>query len=83
MFNIADYFKKFSKIEGDSQVLRDSISQSIFETCGIDKVSFQVKKGIIYIQASGMVKSLIYTKKSQILSLLKTKAQNQHITDIR
>ena len=83
MFNISDYFKKFSKIEGDSISEKDSIKSAIFEICGLDKVSFEVKKGILYIKGSSMVKSVIYTKKTALLSSLKAKIPQKNIFDIR
>lgn len=83
MFNIADYFKKFSKIEGDSQFQSDSIRVALFENCKIDKVDFEVRKGILYIKGSPMMKSLIFTKKTAILTALKEKIPQSRITDIR
>lgn len=83
MFNIADYFKKFSKIEGESLHQRDSIKAALYETCKLDKVDFEVKKGILYIKGSPMVKSIVYTKKGTILALIKTRIPDSRISDIR
>lgn len=83
MFNIADYFRKFSKIEGDSLFEKDSIKAAIYEVCGMDKVDFEIKKGIVYIKGSPMVKSLIFTKKGALLSAIKIKLPQKTIFDVR
>lgn len=83
MFNIADYFKKFSQIEGDSLHQKDSIRAALYEACNLDKVDFDVKKGVLYIKGSSMVKSMVYTKKVTILALIKTRMPGSRITDIR
>lgn len=83
MFNIADYFKKFSKIEGESLYQKDSIRAALYEACNLDKVDFDVKKGILYIKGSPTVKSMVYTKKGAILALIKARMPDSRIFDIR
>lgn len=83
MFNIADYFKKFARIEGDSLFLQDSIKAALYEVCGIEKVSFDVKKGILYIKGSPIVKSLVFTKKAPLIEALKAKNPKARIFDVR
>lgn len=82
MFNVADYFKKFAKIEGETLAQSDAIKAALYEHCGIDKAKFEVKKGIIYISGSSMLKSAVYMKKAAILAALRAGSQAK-ITDIR
>lgn len=44
---------------------------------------FTVKKDILYIKASPVVRSIIYTKKVAILEGIKAKDPKSRITDIR
>jgi hypothetical protein len=83
MFNIADYFKKFARIEGDSLVQKDAVAKALYETCKIEGASFEVKKGILYIKGSAMVKSLVYMKKEAILASLKLSLPQSNIYDVR
>lgn len=83
MFNIADYFKKFSKIEEGSLQQSDSIKAALFETCKIEGIGFEVKKGILYIKGSPMAKSLIFTRKAAILAAIKNRMPESRIFDIR
>jgi Asp/Glu/hydantoin racemase len=83
MFNISDYFKKFSKIEGDSLVEKDAIRIAIYNNCGIDKVQFEVRKDILYIKGPPMLKSMIYTKKASIVAAIRESLPKTRITDIR
>jgi hypothetical protein len=83
MFNIADYFKKFAKIEGDSLVQKDAVAKALKEICGIESAKFEVKKGILYVSGSSIMKSAIYTRKASILTMLRTELSQSKIIDIR
>lgn len=83
MFNVADYFKKFSKIEEREVSQRDAIRVALFETCGIDKVDFDVRKGVIVLKSHSIIKSMVYMKKKEVLEHLSRTSPQSKITDIR
>lgn len=83
MFNIADYLKKFTRIEGDSLLLREAVRSSFHEICGIENVSYDLKKGVIYLKMPPVAKSLVYTRKDALLSSIRSKAPNGNVYDIR
>lgn len=83
MFNVADYLKKFTRIEGESLFQQDTIKSAIYDACGMNPPPFTVKKDILYIKASPVVRSIIYTKKAAILEGIKAKDPKSRITDIR
>lgn len=83
MFNVSDYLKKFARIEGDSLLQKDAVNSAIKESCGIDSTPFEIKKNVLYIKGSPVMKSIIYTKKLEILNLITKKDPKTKITDIR
>jgi hypothetical protein len=83
VFNISDYFKKFTKIEKEGLVESDAILSALNESCGTGTVRFEIKKDILYIKGSPVLKSALYTKKSQILASIKKKLPQSRIVDIR
>ncbi len=83
MFNISDYFKKFTKIEGNSIIQKDAIMIALYNNCGIDKVKFELKKDILYVQGTPMIKSMIYTKKASIIASIKENLPGSRVSDIR
>ncbi len=83
MFNVADYFKKFSKIEEREVSQRDAVRVALFETCGVDKVEFDVKKGVIILKSHSVVKSVVFMKKKEVLEHLSRTSPQSKITDIR
>ena len=83
MFNVADYFKKFTKLEGESLEQKDVILSALYEHCKIDGARFKLEKGILYIEGSPMMKSAIFTKKLAIIESLKKSTPQSRITDIR
>ncbi|HVU06492.1 MAG TPA: hypothetical protein VHC46_09860 [Thermodesulfobacteriota bacterium] len=82
MFNIADYFKKFSRIESDSLSQRDAVRAAIYGACGAD-IPFDVKKGVIIVKGSPAAKSVAFTKKEAIIRSLREKHPNLRLTDVR
>ncbi|HEY0907735.1 MAG TPA: hypothetical protein VGE35_00090 [Candidatus Paceibacterota bacterium] len=83
MFNISDYFKKFAKIEGDTMAENDAILAALAETCGTGTVRYDIRKNIIYLKGSPLVKSMVFTRKARILALIKEKLPTTKIVDIR
>lgn len=83
MFNISDYFKKFAKIEGDSLLEKDIVLSVLHEVCGTGTVKCEIKKGVLYVTGSPMVKSLLFTKKARIIELLKEKLPRARVSDVR
>ncbi|MBX4209397.1 hypothetical protein KW799_01760 [Candidatus Parcubacteria bacterium] len=83
MFNIADYLKKFVRIEGDSIFKKESIAAAIREACGTDKIEFEAKKNVLYIKGSPVMRSIAYTKKDAILKALREKDPKSRITEVR
>lgn len=83
MFNISDYLKKFARFEGDSLLQKDAVSTALKEVCGIENVSFEVKKGILMIKGSPVMKSLVFTKKAALIAALQMKYPQGRIFDVR
>jgi Asp/Glu/hydantoin racemase len=83
MFNISDYFKKFTKIEGTNLIQSDAIKSALYKNCGIDDARFEVRKDILYILGAPMIKSAVYTKKASILAHIKESIPTSRISDIR
>jgi hypothetical protein len=83
MFNISEYLKKFATLGEGILVERDSIDSSLREVCGVGGVDFEVKKGVLYVKGSPMLKSAVYTKKEAILASLRSKLPKTNIYDIR
>ena len=83
MFNISDYFKKFQKIEGDTLVENDAIQATLNEICGTATVRYDIRKNVIYLKGSPMVKSMVYMRKARILALIKEKLPMTKIVDIK
>jgi hypothetical protein len=83
VFNISDYFKKFTKLEGESVVEGDAILLALNESCGTGTVKFQIQKDILYIKGSPVLKSAVFTKKAAILASIKKKLPQSRIVDIR
>ncbi len=83
MFNVADYFKKFKKIEGETLVENDAILAALAETCGTGTVRYDIRKNVIYLKGSPLVKSMVFTRKARILALIKEKLPSTRIEDIR
>ncbi|HVT75140.1 MAG TPA: hypothetical protein VHD69_01825 [Candidatus Paceibacterota bacterium] len=82
MFNIADYFKKFARLEGDSLTQRDAVRVALYAACGAD-IPFDVKKGVIIVKTSPAGRSIVFTKKEAILRSLRESHPSLRITDIR
>ncbi len=83
MFNVADYFKKFAKIEGESLALRDSIRVALLEVCGVGKADFEVKKGVLIMKGHPVIKSMVFMKKKEVLEHLSRTSPQSRISDIR
>ena len=83
MFNIADYLKKFARIEGDSAFQKEAVKKALADVCGIHDAAFEVKKGILYVRGNPMLKSIAYTKKDALLASLKETLPQAHIHDVR
>jgi hypothetical protein len=83
MFNVADYLKKFSKIAEDSAAVKEAVTKAFFEVCGTAGVSFEVKKGIVYVQGTSTLKALMFMNKAQVLARLRAELPKTKIFDIR
>ena len=83
MFNIADYLKKFVKIEGDSKTQIEAISKALRDVCGIQSAKISLKKGILYVNAPSAAKSLVYMKKSALIAQIENELPQTKILDIR
>ncbi len=83
MFNVADYLKKFSRIEDDSLAQKGAILAALKEICAIDGADFDVRKDILYIKGSPVIKSIVFTKKSELIKAIKDAYQLSKIRDIR
>lgn len=83
MFNVADYFKKFARLEGDSLIQKEAIEKALREVCGIQHASYSLKKGILTIKGSPALKSVVFMRKAALLSMLQTALPQSRIAEIR
>ncbi|HEU0080788.1 MAG TPA: hypothetical protein VFQ72_02060 [Candidatus Paceibacterota bacterium] len=83
MFNISDYFKKFARLEGESLLQKEAIEQALKEVCGIPHAGYSLKKGVLTVKGSPMLKSVVFTKKQQLLAALQASLPQGRITDVR
>lgn len=83
MFNVADYLKKFAKFAEDSETVRQVITRAMFEVCGTAGVPFETRKGIIYIQGTPTLKSLMFMNKERLLEKIRAELPKMRILDIR
>ncbi|MBI5134561.1 MAG: hypothetical protein HZA81_04255 [Candidatus Taylorbacteria bacterium] len=83
MFNISDYLKKFATLGQSALHERDAILSSLREVCGVEGAEFEVKKGVLYVKGSSMLKSAVYTKKDAVLASLRSKSPGSKVYDIR
>ncbi len=83
MFNVANYFKKFTTLEEGTKQTRGTVQQAFKEICGIDNVDFDLKKGIIYLKGNSMLKSAVFMKKTALVERFSKTDAKLRITDIR
>lgn len=83
MFNVADYFKKFKRLEGDSLVQKEAIEKALREICNIQHARYSLEKGILTIKGSPVLRSVVFTKKAPLLHALQGALPQAHITEIR
>lgn len=83
MFNVADYLKKFAKLQGAALLSNDAVVSSLKEVCRIDGAKFEAKKGILYLKASPREKMMVFTRKAAVLAAIKAKDPLSSISDIR
>ena len=79
MFDIGSYLEKFKKFSQSREFLRNSVSESIKEVCGIDidSKNIEVKNFTAKIKERPIIKSEIFLKKEKILELLKEKTEGK------
>lgn len=83
MFNVADYFKKFSKIEERTVSLRNAVQQAFSDVCGVEKVGFDIRKGVVIVTSNPVIKSIVFMKKKEVLEHLSRTSPSSGISDIR
>lgn len=83
MFNIADYLKKFTHLEGDLVSQREIIAKALKEVCGLDAVDFEIKKGTLYVKTNSMARSIVFMKKDQIVEYLRQNFPKGRVSDVR
>ena len=83
MFNVGRYFEKFSRIEEKSRFEKETVTKVIKDICGIENIPFEIKKDVLYIKGSPIMRSIVYTKKVLILETLRTAGLKNILTDIR
>ena len=81
MFDIGKYLEKFKIMSQSRDFLRNSVSESIKETCNIeiDPKKIVVKDGIARISEKSIVKNEIFMKKAKILENLNKKTDGRII----
>lgn len=83
MFNISDYLKRFASLGQNALLERDIVSLVLKESCGISDAQFEIRKGIVHLKGTPLLKSLVYTKKDAILTSLRLKMPKTRVYDIR
>jgi len=83
MFNISNYFGRLSKIEEKTKEKQDLIREIITKITGISGVSYDVKKGVLYIKNAPVAKNIVFIKKTKILEEFKKNDITKNISDIR
>ena len=83
MFNISDYLKKFTHLEGDLEAQKKIIGSALKEVCNLEDIDFEIKKGTLYVTANPTIKSIIFTKKDQIVVYLKQNFRKGKVIDVR
>lgn len=83
MFNVADYLKKFAKLQGAAILSNDAVVSSLKDVCKIDGAKFEAKKGVLYLKATPREKMVVFTKKAAVLAAIKARDPLSSITDIR
>jgi hypothetical protein len=81
MFNISEYLKRFANLESNSRIQTETVQVAFKSIVGVENADFEVKKGIVYLKGSPMVKSATYTKKQLLLNEIKKKLPS--VYDIR
>jgi hypothetical protein len=82
MFNISDFLKKFTKIEGDSKLQQDVIARALAEI-GITHAKIKLQKGILYVTAAPAAKTALYMKKAALIARIEKELPQMKILDIR
>ena len=82
---ISGFLEKFKKIGAERFLLKEVVVTTLKAVCGITVAPHTVsyKDAVILVQTSPLVKSVIYTKKTQILTVLKEKLPQVVVKDIR
>jgi len=83
MFNVADYFKKFARLEGESLVQKEAIQKVLGEICGIRHAGYSLRKGILTIKGSATLRSVVFTRKAAVLKALQEALPQARISEIR
>jgi hypothetical protein len=83
MFNVSDYFKRLTTMEEGAISLNGAVLRSFREVCGIEKVDFMVRKGVVVITSHSIIKSVVFMKKREVLEHLSRTSPSSKITDIR
>jgi hypothetical protein len=83
MWNISKYLEKFTKIKDTSDDHKEVILKVLKEVCGATEAEIEIRKGILYIKRPNILKTIVFTKKSEILRILKTDYPHIPISDIR
>ncbi len=78
MFNISNFFERFSQLKNNAFVVRDAVIQAIHTVTGIqlEGANVEVKEGVARIQIDPLRKNVIYIKKTAILDALKQQGVN-------
>lgn len=83
MFNVSDYFKRLTAMEEGAISLNGSILKAFKEVCGIEKIDFMIRKGVVIITSNSIIKSVVFMKKKEVLEHLSRTSPSSKITDIR
>ena len=84
MNNISSFLERFKHILSSSVAVKQTIVEILFEQCGVQVPLKDIKISghTLYIQSKPALKSAVFLKKKQILSLLKQQTGSS-IVDIR
>lgn len=83
MFDIAKYLEKFKVMSCSRDFLRNSVSESIKNICGveIDPKKIDIKDGLARISERPIIKTEIFMKKEKILKSF-SKEVGEKVRDI-
>ncbi len=85
MEQISLYLAKFTKIVPKESLVRDSLTEILMRHIGapISPSTIHLKGNMVFVDASPMIKNILFMHKEDVLKELKEKLLKNSISDIR